>query len=129
MTTSYIFTRARSRPTFHTMMTRTRKVAISETDVSSKKMKIQKKPHRYLTKPDTIARSFKGSRYALTACVDFSEAMGGGIAGGAFLRIRVGRLDDLLYGFPHAASERTFSMGNNIGKVLSVILSQWLNDS
>ena len=29
----------------------------------------------------------------------------------------------------NAASERTFSMGNNIGKVLSVILSQWINVS
>ena len=29
----------------------------------------------------------------------------------------------------NAASGRTFSMGNNIGKVLSVILSQWLNCS
>ena len=28
-------------------------------------------------------------------CVDFSEAMGGGIAGGESLRIRVGRIDDL----------------------------------
>ena len=35
--------RARSRPTFHAMMTRTRKPDISETDVSSKKMNIQKK--------------------------------------------------------------------------------------
>ena len=34
-------------------------------------------------------------------------------------------------GEPHsnAASERTFSTGNNIGKVLSGILSQWLNVS
>ena len=31
--------------------------------------------------------------------------------------------------YSNAASERTFSMGNNIGKVLSVILSQWLNVS
>ena len=58
---------ARSRPTFHTTMTRTQKSAISETDVSSKKMKIRKMPHRYLTKPDTIARSSKGGRYAMTA--------------------------------------------------------------
>ena len=27
----------------------------------------------------------------------------------------------------NAVSERTFSRGNNTGKVLSVILSQWLN--
>ena len=54
-----------------------------------KTMNIQKNPHRYFTKPDTIARSFKGGR----------------------------------------ASERTFSMWNNIGKVLSVIPSQWLNVS
>ena len=50
--------------------------------------------------------------------------MADGIAGGESLRIRVGRLDDL-----DAASERNFSMGNSIGKVLSVILSQWLNVS
>ena len=41
-------------------------------------MKNQKKLDRYLTKPDKIARSFKGGRYAMAAllCVDFSEAMG-----------------------------------------------------
>ena len=43
--TSYTFTRARSRPTFHNMMTPTSKSDDSETDVSQKKMKIQKKPH------------------------------------------------------------------------------------
>ena len=48
--------------------------------------------------------------------------MGGDIAGGASLRIRVGRLDDICT-YIDAASERTFSTGNNIGKVLSVILS------
>ena len=52
---------------FYTLMTRTRMPDISETDFSSKKMKIQKKPHRSLTKPDTIARSFEGGRYAMTA--------------------------------------------------------------
>ena len=81
------------------MMTRTRKPDISETDrpyVSLKKMnKIIQKPHRYLTKPDTIARNFKGGLYGMTLCVDFSEAPGGGTAGGASLRICVGRLDDL----------------------------------
>ena len=51
------FTSARSRPTFHTVMPRTRKPDISETDVSSKKINIQNKSDRYLTKPDTIARS------------------------------------------------------------------------
>ena len=48
-------------------MTRTCKPYVSETDVFSKKMKIQKNLHRYLTKPDKIARSYKGGRYALTA--------------------------------------------------------------
>ena len=46
--------------------------------------------------------------------------------------IRVARLDDLCrpYIIIDAASERTFSMmGNDIGKVVSVILSQWLNVS
>ena len=32
---------------------------------------------------------------SLQICVDFSEAMGGDIAEGTSLRIRVGRLDDL----------------------------------
>ena len=82
MTISYSFTRARSRPTFHNMMTRASKPDVYETDVSPKKMKIQKKTHRYLTQPDKS----------------------------------------------NAASERTFSKGNNIiGKILSVILSQWLH--
>ena len=56
------FTLARSRPTFHAVMTRTRKPDISETDVSSKNMNIQKKSDRYLTKPDTIARSSNSCR-------------------------------------------------------------------
>ena len=88
MTTSYSFTRARSRPTFHNMMTRTSKPDVYETDVSPKKMTIQKKAHRYLTQPDKIVRSYEGGRYA---CVGFSEAMGGGrpIAGGTSLRNRV----------------------------------------
>ena len=55
---------AHSRPTCHTMMTRTRKSDVSETDVSSKK-----KPHRYLKKPGKITISYKGGRYALTASV------------------------------------------------------------
>ena len=38
--TSYSFTRARSRPTFHNTMTRKSKPDASETDVSPKKMKI-----------------------------------------------------------------------------------------
>ena len=54
--------RVSSRPTFHAVVTRTRKHDISETDVSSKKMNIQKKSDRYLTKPDTIARSSNSCR-------------------------------------------------------------------
>ena len=46
---------AHSRPTCHTMMTRTCKSDVSETDVSSKK-----KPHRYLKKPGKITRSYQG---------------------------------------------------------------------
>ena len=71
---------------------------ISETDVSPKKMKIQKKPHRDLTKLDKIARSYKGGRYALTGrgCVDFSEAMGGVLQGEHPFEIAyVGRHKDL----------------------------------
>ena len=64
---SYSFTRARSRTTFHDMMTRTSMSDVSETDVSPMNLKIQKKPHRYFTKLDKIARSCKGGRYALTA--------------------------------------------------------------
>ena len=60
MTKSYSFTRARFRPTFQNTMTRKSKRDVSETDVSPKKMKIQKKPHRYLTKPDKIVSSYKG---------------------------------------------------------------------
>ena len=60
MTKSYSFTRARSRPTFQNTMTRKSKPDVSATDVSPKKMTIQKKPHRYLTKPDKIVRSYKG---------------------------------------------------------------------
>ena len=60
--------------------------------------------------------------------VDFSEAMGGVIAGGTFLRIIVFE-SPVLTIYVGAASERTFSMGNDIGKVVSVILSQWLNVS
>ena len=62
----------------HNMMTRISKPDVSETDVSpkSKKMNIQKKPHRYLAKPDKIARSYKGGRYGLChdnpTCVDIS---------------------------------------------------------
>ena len=40
-------TRVRSPLTFHNMMTRTSKPDVSETDVSQKKVKIQKKPHHY----------------------------------------------------------------------------------
>ena len=40
-------------------MTRISKPDVSETDVSQKKMNIQKKPHRYLAKPEKIARSYK----------------------------------------------------------------------
>ena len=123
--TSYSFARARSRLTFHTMMTRTRKPDVSETDVSSRK-----KPHRYLTKPDRIARSYKGGRYTMAAqCRTFRS----GIAEGASLRKHVRPTSAVIYyiglRMPHsnAASEGTFSMANNIGKVLSVILSQWLN--
>ena len=47
------------------MMTRISKPDVSETDVSPKKMNIQKKPHRYFAKPDKIARSYKGGRYGL----------------------------------------------------------------
>ena len=54
--TSYSFTRARSRPTFQNMMTPASKTDVSETDVSPKKMKIQKKPHGYLTQSDKIVR-------------------------------------------------------------------------
>ena len=90
--TSYSFTRARSRPTFQNMMTRASKTDISEADVSPKKMKIQKKPHRYLTQSDKIVRSYgsyKGGRYALAALCRLSEAMGGGIAGGASRRNKI----------------------------------------
>ena len=60
---------------------------VSETDVSPKKTKIQKKRHRYLTKPDKIVRSYKCGHYALTAqCRLFKTD---GIAGGASLRNRV----------------------------------------
>ena len=65
------------------MLTRTRKPDVSGTDVSSKKMKIQKKLHRYLTKPDKITRMYKGGRYALTAQCGLFRNDGGGIAGGA----------------------------------------------
>ena len=81
-------------------------------------------PHRYLTKPDTIARSFKaGGRYAMTALCRLFRSDGWRYCRGASLQNRVGRLD----GFPHTVAERTFSTGNNIGEVLSVILLQWLN--
>ena len=60
MSKSYSFTTTRSRPTFQNTMTRKSKPDVSETDVSPKKIQIQKKPHRYLTKPDTIVRSYKG---------------------------------------------------------------------
>ena len=50
------------------------------------------------------------------------RSYGGGIAGEASLRNRV-RWSSC----SKSASERRFSMGNNIGKVFSVILLQWLN--
>ena len=56
-------------------------------------MKIQKKPHRHLTKPDTIASSFKGGRFDMV-CV------------GPYIGLDV-------YGLPHPVSERTVSMENN----------------
>ena len=68
-------------------------------------------------------------------CVDFSEAMGGANArtgehpfefGSAVLTIYVHFCTPIL---AHAAWQRTFSMRNNAGKVLSDILSQWLNVS
>ena len=40
---SFTSARSRTRPTFHTMMTRTRKPDVSESDVSSKKLNLQKK--------------------------------------------------------------------------------------
>ena len=43
------FTRLHSRPSFQTMATPTGKLDVSQTDVSPKKIQIQKKPHRYLT--------------------------------------------------------------------------------
>ena len=64
-------------------------------------------------------------------CVNFSEAMGGGIAEGhPYEIVFVGRRRIGLR-MPHnnAAPERTFPMANNIGKVLSVILPHWLNVS
>ena len=77
---SYSFTRARSDlvPTFHNMMTRTSNPDAYETDVSpiSKKMKIQKKPHRYLTQPDNIVRSYKGCRCALAALCQLFRSYG-----------------------------------------------------
>ena len=81
-------TSVRSRLTFHNMMTRTSKPDVSETDVSPKKMKIQKKPHGYSRSPEVT----RVCRYALTAmCRLFrSVIMGGGIAGGASLRNHVG---------------------------------------
>ena len=66
-TSYYIASRTRSQPTFHNMMTRTSKPDVSEIDVSPKQMKIKKKPHRYRTKLDKIAQSYKCGRYALTA--------------------------------------------------------------
>ena len=117
MTKSYSFTRARSRPTFHNTMTRKSKPDVSESDVSPKKMKIQKKPHRYLTKPDKIVRSYNGGHYALTAVSTFQNRWVVLLhVEHPFEIVYVGRHEDLC----------TFSMGNNIGKVLSVILSQWL---
>ena len=44
-------TRVRSRLTFHNMMTRTSKPDVSETDVSPKKIQIQKKPHGHSRSP------------------------------------------------------------------------------
>ena len=75
---------------------RTRKPDISETDVSSKKMKIQKRLHRYLTKPDTIARSFKGGRYVMIVPCRLFRSDGWRFAGhpfefvSAFLTIYIG---------------------------------------
>ena len=88
------------------MMTRTGKQDVSETDVSSKKMNIQKKPHRYLTRAGQDHQKLC-MRVAVMPCVDFAEASGGGIAvmhskmprGLASLqdsrRNRVGRNEDL----------------------------------
>ena len=43
------FNGAHSQTSFHTTVMRTGKQDVSEVDVSSKKMKILNKPHRYLT--------------------------------------------------------------------------------
>ena len=53
-------------------------------------------------------------------CVDISEAMGGGIAEGSPTK---SCSSAVVLWMPHsyAASERTFPMGSNVGKVLSVI--------
>ena len=98
---------------------------VSETDVSPKKMKIQKKPHRYLTK-------IKSGRYALIALCRLFISYGWRYCRGSIpSKSRTSAVMKIYVRMSHsnAASERTFSMGNNIGKVLSVILSQWLNVS
>ena len=52
---------------------------VSGTDVSPKKVKIQKKPHSYLIKMENIATSSKSGRYVMTAmCRLFRNCIGGG---------------------------------------------------
>ena len=107
------------------MMTRISKPAVSETDVSPKKMNIQEKPHRYLAKPeDKIARSYKGGRYAMPTLCRLFISDGWRYCRGSIPSKSSAVMNIYMYiglRMPHskAASERTFSMGNNIGKVLS----------
>ena len=65
------------------MMTRIPKPDVSETDVSQKKMNIQKKPHRYLAKPEKIARSYKGCLYAMTTLCRVFRSDGWRYCGGS----------------------------------------------
>ena len=80
-TRDYILQFYTSRPTFPTIMTRTWTLGISETDVSSKKMNILNKPHRYLTNWTRSPYVLRVAVMPWQLCVDFSEVMGAVLQG------------------------------------------------
>ena len=109
------------------MMTRISKPDVSETDVSPKKMNIQKKPHVYLAKPDKIARSYKVGRYAMTTLCRLFISDGWRYCRGSIPSKSSAVMNTYVHRPTDATQQRRLGTnifhGDNIGKVLSVYIA------